>query len=437
MTSFKISKQQGGVPFIQPGNVPTRHIHLNKQKETKYVNENCTIDSSYGMYIFDAVCNPTEVFLKDGADGDYITMTLSQLDCLSVVVNTSRGSFVLAYPIVSRQLIYYNKRWNIIGDTKDVYSFYPSSLKYKLCSGSTKCIISGDGNTKLVVNQDSIISVYYNGSGVHNLFTANREFKYANVCIMNSWATVIGLSIRSSDGTTGFLIFEKSKTNETREMKYRLDEDCVDACISSDGKTIALSKHGCISVYKYNEQSSNWDALTQLNEDSDKCFGTKVSMSGNGLYVFTISDSNTFVSYNIGENDNTKHIHNIAGISKCAMIMSDYSGKTIVTTSSSGRVWITSLKDCLERSRQAYNNISVDKNISSISLTGCGNTLIIGMCEVSTVLIYSHTFNGWDPRTKLTGEQNSYLGYSCSISSSGDIAVVSAIGPDGGAWILS
>lgn len=436
MTSFKI-RNQSIVPIIQPGNVPTRHIHLNKQKETKYVNENCTIDSSYGIYIFDAVCNPTEVFLKDGIDGDCITMSLSQIDCLSVVVNTSRGSFVLAYPITSRQLIYYNKRWNIIGDTKDVYSFYPSTLKYKLCANATKCLISGDGNTSLVVTQDSIISIYNTSLGVYNLFTANREFKYANVCIMNSWATVIGISIRSADGTSGFLIYQKNKTNETWEMKYRLDEDCIDASISNDGKTIALSKHGCISVYRYNDEASNWDALTQLNEDSDKSFGNKVSLSGNGMYVFTISDSNTFISYNILENDNTKHIHSIPGVSKCSMITTDYSGKTVITTSTSGKVWITSLKDCVEGSKQAYNNISVDKNISSISLSTCGNTLIVGSCEVSTVLIYTHTFNGWDLRTKLTDDQNSYLGYSCSISTTGDTALVSSIGPGGGAWILS
>ena len=276
--------------------------------------------------------------------------------------------------------------WSSVVSFSTNTSFYPQNEIAKLLAsdGATNdrfgysVSISGDGNTVIVGAQ------YDDDKGI------NSGSAYIYTRSSGTWSQQAKLL--ASDGSTS-------------------DYFGVSVSMSSDGNTAIVGAHGDDSArgsaYIYTRSGSTWTYQTKLTASdgaTNDYFGRSVSLS---------SDGNTAI---VG-----------------AYYDDSGRGSAYIYTRS-GSTWTDQTK------LTASDGATSDYFGCSVSISSDGNTAIVGAysdddkgTDGGSAYIYTRSGSTWSQQAKLLasdGAASDYFGYSVSISSDGNTAIVGAYGDD-------
>ena len=364
-------------------------------------------------------------------------------------------------------------------------SFYPQSELAKLVAsdGSSgdyfgaSVSISSDGNTAIVGayrndNERGSAYIYTRTSGttwtqqskiVASDGTSPDNFGYS-VSISSDGNTAIVGAINDDSGRGSAYIYTRSGSTWTQQSKIVASDGAtndgfgISVSISSDGNTAIVGSYrnntSKGSAYIYTRSGSTWTQQAKIVANdavSNDWFGFSVSISNDGntaivgayvddngrgsAYIFTRSGGTwtqqaKLVASDGADGDWFGYSLAISGDGNTAIVgaRNDDSAKgSAYIYTRSGSTWTQQAK--LLASDGAGN----DRFGFSVAISGDGNTAILGAylggSYKGVAYVYTRTGTTWSEQTRILasdGASSDYFGWSVSISSDGNTAIVSA-----------
>ena len=339
--------------------------------------------------------------------------------------------------------------------------------------------ISSDGNTAIVgahVDDSSRGSAYiYTRSG--STWTQQTKLLASDGTVSDYFGVSVSIS---SDGNTAIVgahvddssrgsayIYTRSGSTWTQQTKLLASDGTasdnfgISVSISSDGNTAIVGARGDGSsrgsAYIYTRSGSTWTQQTKLiasDGSSGDYFGWSVSMSGDGntaivgayrdddyrgsAYIYTRSGSTwtqqtKLIASDGSTSDNFGRSVSISSDGNTAIVGAygdDSRGSAYIYTRS-GSTWTQQTKLI------ASDGSSGDYFGWSVSMSSDGNTAIVGAyrddSSRGSAYIYTRSGSTWTQQTKLIasdGSSGGYFGWSVSMSSDGNTAIVGAYTDD-------
>jgi hypothetical protein len=257
---------------------------------------------------------------------------------------------------------------------------------------------------------------------------ANSDNFGHSVSVSSDGNTAIMGAYADGDEAGSVYIFTRSGITWTQQAKLTASDAVVgvqfgySVALSSDGNTAVVGARyvddqyegtDIGSVYIFTRTDGTWDTGTKIRAT----FPTVSSYFGHSVSIS--DDGNTIV---VGANQDDD-----VGINTGAAYIFIRSGST----------WTQQTK------LTAFDGVTGDEFGYSVSISSDGNTVIVGAhrdsdggADSGSVYIFSRSGSDWTQQAKLTASEdaaaNDHFGYSVSISSDGNTAIVGSYGDDDG-----
>ena len=332
--------------------------------------------------------------------------------------------------------------------------------------------ISGDGNTAIV---GSFRDGSYNTGSAYIFTRSGTSWSQQAKLVASNPVNYIlfGYSVSiSSDGNTAIVgasyedsgspgageayIFTRSSGTSWSEQDKIQPSDTQNedffgcsVSISSNGNTAIVGAWGFGAAYIFTRSGTSWSQQAKVQGAGER-FGWSVSISGDGntaivgaqresistgaAYVFTLSGGSWPQQAKLQASD--KKINTRFGFSvsissdgDTAIVGADqdsgYAGAAYVFTRSSGASWSEQAKI------QASDKQSNDRFGYSVSISSDGNTAIMGAIIKGSAYIFTRSGTSWTEEQKIRASDG-YFGYGSSIAGDGNTAIVGALYEDTG-----
>ena len=253
-----------------------------------------------------------------------------------------------------------------------------------------------------------------------------------------------------------------------------VDQFGYSVSISGDGNTAIVGANGDDSyrgsAYIYTRSGSTWSQQTKLlasDGSTSDYFGWSVSMSSDGTtvivgtyyddnekgteagsaYIYTRSGSTWTQQAKLTASDGVNIDHFGVSVSMSSdgntAIVGAYGDDDKGSNSGSAYIYTRSGSSWTQQAKlTASDGSSYDLFGYSVSISSDGNTAIVGAhndddkgTNTGSAYIYTRSTTTWTQQAKLTasdGSVSDYFGYSVSMSSDGNTAIVGAYNDDGG-----
>jgi hypothetical protein len=257
---------------------------------------------------------------------------------------------------------------------------------------------------------------------------ANSDNFGHSVSVSSDGNTAIMGAYADGDEAGSVYIFTRSGITWTQQAKLTASDAVVgvqfgySVALSSDGNTAVVGARyvddqyegtDIGSVYIFTRTDGTWDTGTKIRAT----FPTVSSYFGHSVSIS--DDGNTIV---VGANQDDD-----VGINTGAAYIFIRSGST----------WTQQTK------LTAFDGVTGDEFGYSVSISSDGNTVIVGAhrdsdggADSGSVYVFSRSGSDWTQQAKLTASEdaaaNDHFGYSVSISSDGNTAIVGSYGDDDG-----
>lgn len=380
------------------------------------------------------------VELKDRCEGSEVFLVYDS-DVDAVTVFTSTCNFELSSSCLHKHIVFTNGKWIDYSESKTVSEFMLCDTLYENIHSYGYTVNASTNGEVIIVscptinNNKGCVFVYVKNKATYKFVqrlegdSSSYNSRDGTVCVVSGNGNTIGFNSKINNEDV-FVIFNRQNNYWTK--KCALSRSALSASISQDGNTLALGCESSIDIVKY--CNNTWCHKNSISEN-DKLLGRKVCISGDGLYVFSITEKGLLLcALVIDDNVFVKYVEYNRDI-VIESIDTNYTGTIVALASHLGLFLATRTNDTFTVSTDVIADII---SCTGVSMSSNGTLLCVAdsnKCEAKFIATSKRSIDSCRVIQTISGSAN--FGHCIKLTDDGNNCIISSIGEKANVKVFS